>query len=185
MRLGALVQTIKNFDGGLNKKAGTVVSMKKLEEVGEGEGGGSGAKDRGGSEVEYEVERVSTLILLTTSGSMEFKRLFLEFNRLFFETHPNNCYRNTQTPNCHLMSLTKQQHLLPFTSSMADLTNQLISPPSTLPPFPRPTYPPSSTTSPRPRLPSRLRRHRLQDTLAIAEQYSFGTTTSIIAGDRP
>ncbi|TQD80349.1 hypothetical protein C1H46_034105 [Malus baccata] len=57
MRSGVPVQTIKKFDEGLNKKARTVVSMKKLEEVGEGEGGGSGAKDRGGGEVEYEVER--------------------------------------------------------------------------------------------------------------------------------
>ncbi|KAM1243527.1 hypothetical protein ACFX2G_035770 [Malus domestica] len=57
MRSGASVQTIKKFNGGSNKKAGTVVSVKKLEEVGESEGGGSGAKDRGCGEVEYEVER--------------------------------------------------------------------------------------------------------------------------------
>ncbi|RXH67438.1 hypothetical protein DVH24_027585 [Malus domestica] len=57
MRSGVPVQTIKKFDGGLNKKGMTVVNVKKLEEVGEGEGGGSGAEDRGGGEVEYEVKR--------------------------------------------------------------------------------------------------------------------------------
>ncbi|CAN6699519.1 unnamed protein product [Malus baccata var. baccata] len=35
MRSGAPVQTIKKFDGGSNKKAGPVVSVKKLEEAAE------------------------------------------------------------------------------------------------------------------------------------------------------